>query len=110
MDRSTAPTLLATFALAACNSSGDYFSVANANDDVGSAEVHICDKVVKLPKRAERFSEHIDVDCEGSGKLKVLMEDGNEVTCIIGYVTPGASQHWGYEIKEGVCQSDGIAI
>lgn len=110
MDRSTTLTLLASFVLTACNASGDYFSVANANDDVESAEVHICDKVIKLPKRAERFSKHIDIDCEGSGKLEVVMEDDTEVTCIIGYVTPGASQHWGYEIKEGECQSDGIAI
>lgn len=110
MNRSAAVTSLLSFSLAACSPSGDYFSVADEDGDIRSVEVHICKKVVELPEREVRFSDHINIDCEGSGEVHVQMDDGREITCLIGYVTPGASQHFGYEIKDGECQSDGIAI
>ena len=110
MSRRLVTMLHLSIAVAACSPTGDYFSVANPDGAIRSVHVHICGKVFDLPEREVRFSDHITIDCEGSGKVQVHMEDGREVTCIVGYVTPGASQHFGYEISEGECQSDGIAI
>ena len=110
MNRRVVMILQFLLVVAACSPTGDYFSVANPDDSIGSVEVHICEEVFELPEREVRFSDHINIDCEGSGEVQVSMRDGREITCIIGYVTPGASQHFGFEINDGECQSDGIAI
>lgn len=110
MNRRVVLMLQFLLVVAACSPTGDYFSVIDTDDSIGSVEVHICEEVFELPEREVRFSDHISIDCEGSGEVRVRMKDGREITCIIGYVTPGASQHFGFEINEGECQSDGIAI
>ena len=110
MNRCVVMILQFLLVVAACSPTGDYFSVADPNNSIGSVEVHICEEVFDLPKRDVRFSDHINVDCEGSGEVQVRMRDGRGITCGIAYVTPGASQHFGFEINDGECQSDGIAI
>jgi hypothetical protein len=54
MSRTAMPLLWLSFALAACGHSEDYFSVANIDGDVESVDVHICEKVVDLPKSSHR--------------------------------------------------------
>ena len=108
MNRTIAAILVISAAVSSCSLSGNYFSVANDGGTIESVEVHICNQVANLPERAARFSDHIHIDCEGSGEFQVRMKDGREVTCVIGYVTPGLSQKFEYEIIDGECQPQHI--
>ena len=102
----SAPLLLCLLlpALACCNRVENRFGVNDPNGQVTSAQLRLCGSTVKLEQAGHRFSTSQAITCEGEGDILVHLIDKREVSCHIGYVTPGAKQDFEFEIKGSQCE------
>jgi hypothetical protein len=46
------------------------------------------------------------ITCEGTGVILVRLTDGYETVCHIGYVTPGAVQHFEFVVEGSQCSAE----
>lgn len=92
------------FALtAACSRVPNVFEVTDRTGQRVSAVLEICSSETSLQKIGSRFWGIKTIDCEGGGVIKMLYPDGKMVECPIGYVTPGAYQHFSYLVDDWGC-------
>lgn len=68
-----------------------------------SGVVSLCGRETKLTRRGDSLRASLSVTCEGSGEVRLSSETGSEITCPIGYVTPGAEQKFSFALKDNEC-------
>lgn len=68
-----------------------------------SAELQLCAKTTRLTQSGELFTGARAIDCEGRGAITVRFADGPPVSCLVGYVTPGAAQSFRFKVAERQC-------
>jgi hypothetical protein len=95
---------LGVFGLTSCNRVSNRFAVYNQNDVVALAEVRLCGKHLRLAKSEGEFTGTMPITCEGEGSVVLRVSDGNETSCLIGYVTPGIEQSFKFVVEDGHCR------
>ena len=96
--------ILAITLIAGCSKRDNEFIVVDAKNTALSAILEICDESVNLSKVREGFSKKVPIACEGEGSIRVHLKSNHEVTCPVGYVTPGAEQIFRFVIENGQCR------
>jgi len=92
--------------LAGCGSTlRDSFMVEDPQGQITGGALHLCEKVVPLDQVGEDWHANMHVDCEGRGEIRLVLADGEEATCEVGYVTPGALQDFLFRLEDGACVS-----
>lgn len=86
------------------------FTIADPEGSVTSAVVQLCGSQVKLSRSKGGFSGYKKVNCDGDGKIVVLLSGGRETSCPIGYVAPGAKQEFPFIVQGGRCVVDLAAL
>ncbi len=93
-------TLSAT--VAACSDVPNTFNV-KSNRMVTSADLRLCGKEKRLHKLGDSFVGAQRITCEGEGQI-IVRSDRAPVTCVVGYVTPGAVQDFSFLVEAGSCR------
>jgi hypothetical protein len=96
-----ARALLIPLLIAGCDRVENTFDVQAPG--ASSAELQLCGKVTRLDQSSDRFSAARAIDCEGDGKIIVRLQGRPAVSCVVGYVTPGAVQHFRFSIDGDQC-------
>ena len=97
--------LISIVALASCNAEPDTFTVDDPNGFAKSAVLQLDGDGQPLGFRDGRFSATRRIGRDADGRIHVLYADGRTVDCPIGYVTPGAEQHWNFRLTKTTCES-----
>jgi hypothetical protein len=90
--------------LSSCERVSNKFVVHDQNGSVVSAEVRLCGKQQQLTKNGNEVAGAMAITCEGEGNILLRLSDGREITCRIGYVTPGADQTFKFAVQDGHCR------
>lgn len=96
------PLLIPSLALSACSQSADTFHVYDRQRRVRSANVDVCGRVTRLHRVGGQLFGIVPISCEGDGKVRLLLDNGREIDCLIGYVT-SLPQTWRYQIVAEKC-------
>ena len=91
--------------LAACSSAQNRIEVDTADAANVSGVVILCGRQADLVTQGERLRATMPATCEGSGEVRLRLEDGRVVTCPVGYVTPGAGQTFLFVLNGEECAS-----
>lgn len=82
----------------------DTFEVDVGDAAARSAVLILCSSTRRLERRGRVFIGSQPIDCEGSGSIRVELEQGS-VECVVGYITPGLEPvHWKFEIRGRSCE------
>jgi hypothetical protein len=92
-------------ATAGCQKVDNRFYIEDADRSVSSAEVHLCGRQLKLFKVDSHLHGSLASKCEGEGNISVKLSNGDNASCHIGYVTPGAEQVFKFSIERGKCRT-----
>ena len=105
----SAPLLLCLMlpALAGCNRVENRFTIDDPEGRIASAQIQLCGSTTKLDQTGNRFTASQAITCEGEGDILVQLADTQEISCHIGYVTPGAEDEFKFEIKDSQCEPKG---
>jgi hypothetical protein len=87
-----------------CQRVNNSFAVHSPSGEIASAELQLCRKSQPLLQSGSSFKGQMAIDCEGSGKIVVRLKDGRDMSCPVGYVTPGMATLFEYVIKDGACE------
>lgn len=96
--------LAGLFGLSSCQKVSNEFVVRDPEMVVSSAELRLCGNRLNLDRSENELRGTMTITCEGEGSILVRFLDGNETTCRIGYVTPGAQQTFEFVIEDGQCR------
>jgi len=104
------PLLTLLLLLSGCSPVRHSFTVDVADAaQVDRAVVSICgEPEVALEKNGNRFSGHIDNQCEGSGYVRVRYKDGTTTNCPVGYVTT-IEDRWAFTASRRSCEQSATA-
>lgn len=69
-----------------------------------SATLLICGSDWQLRQEPNRFALSAAMPCEGHGAIQVVLNDGSQSECQIGYVTPGAPQRFDFRLTRRSCE------
>lgn len=97
-------TFAVLLALTACARVEDVFVVRDDQKLVEEATLDLCGVEITLARLGEQFVGRKAIDCEGSGQVKLRYTTGKKHECIVGYVTPGAGQHFSFRATKKGCQ------
>lgn len=79
------------------------FFVADPTGRIRSAELKLCGETRTLQQSNGDFSATVPITCEGSGEVRLYFADGQKGSCVVGYVTPGAEQHFSFVVRGNEC-------
>ncbi len=79
------------------------FRVDTSGDPAAVAVLMLCGKETDLARQGDMLTVALPIICEGDGEVRVRLTSGRQVTCQVGYVTPGAMQSFSYLLHEGAC-------
>jgi hypothetical protein len=96
--------ILGVLSLISCNRINNEFVILDQKNVVTQAEVRLCGQHLKLVKSGGEFSGTMPITCEGEGSVLLRLSDGNETSCLIGYVTPGIEQSFEFVVEDGHCR------
>lgn len=99
-------TVLVTgfLAIAGCSAAHNDFTIEDRGGRIRAANLDLCGSSIPLRRWNERFSLSWEVDCEGSGKIELVLASGQKASCPIGYVTPGAKQDFRFRLVRTGCE------
>lgn len=97
--------LLSIITLASCRGEPDTFIVDDPTGLAKSAALQMDGDDQLLERNGKRFSAARRIGRDADGKIQVLYADGRMFDCPIGYVTPGAAQHWNFRLTPTGCES-----
>ena len=99
--------LLLVPGLAGCAVNPDRFEVTVVDQKRPErVQLFLCDQYrADLPFNSGRYMLIRDVDCEGSGKVRVTFTRNTFIDCPLGYVTPNAGQIWRFKATRVRCDS-----
>jgi hypothetical protein len=80
------------------------FVVDDPGEVVASAKLNLCGSERMLDRTDHRFSTSMRIDCEGEGKILLRLSNGHEISCLVGYVTPGAKQDFEFVVERSQCR------
>ena len=90
--------------LTACSSAENSIEVDIHTAPDASGVVVLCGREAPLVKRGHLLQASISISCEGSGEARLRLENGDRVTCPIGYVTYAIKQHFSYVLEGAACR------
>ena len=96
--------LLSAIALASCGVEPDTFTVDDPSALAKSAVLQLDGSDQRLERDRGRWTTTRQIRRDADGRVRVLYHDGRKVDCLIGYVTPGAPQHWRYRLTPTSCE------
>lgn len=96
--------LVFMIALSGCSNVENTFIVTDAEQNIVSADLKLCNSVTPLQRSGERWSVTTPIECEGSGKISIKYASSEEETCIVDYVTPAAVQSFEFQVTENGCE------
>jgi hypothetical protein len=97
-------TALACLPVAACALTRDEFIIYDPEGRLESAEIDLCGRSLQMVRSGTVLKKRFPINCEGSGAILVRVTDGQETTCLIGYVTPRAGQVFEFSVADGICR------
>lgn len=95
--------LLAPLWATGCDRTANTFEVRAVG--ATSADLTLCGQSTPLKLADGKFTGAVPIRCEGDGAIKVGFPDRPQVSCPIGYVTPGAVQSFKFEVDNGRCDA-----
>lgn len=95
--------LLAPLLATGCDRIANTFEVRAVG--ATSADLILCGQSTPLKLADGKFTGTFPIRCEGDGAIKVGFHDRPQVSCPIGYVTPGAVQSFKFEVNNGQCDA-----
>lgn len=79
------------------------FSVSDPAGRVVAADLRLCGATRPLHRAGRVLKAVVPITCEGHGDVRVRFADGSDASCLVGYVTPGAVQHFRFAVKGTAC-------
>jgi len=79
------------------------FSVSDPTGRIVGADLRLCGAVQPLHRFDQVFTAEVPITCEGDGEVRLHFADGKQASCVVGYVTPGAVQHFNFEVNGNEC-------
>lgn len=99
-------TLVIALGVFGCSKEINQFDIRDPIGQAVSARLELCGESTALVRSGDRFRMTKVANCEGQGKITVVLGDGRAVSCPIGYVTPGAAQRFVFAIVGSRCVSE----
>lgn len=96
---------LVCFFITSCNVVDNEFIIHDPENVASSAELRLCGRRLQLDRDEGVINGTMPITCEGGGDILVLLSEGGETECHIGYVTPGAVQVFEFAIEDRQCRS-----
>ena len=82
---------------------GNTFSVSDPTGRAVAAELRLCGATQTLHRSNAGFSAEVPITCEGDGEVRLHFVDGQQASCVVGYVTPGAEQRFDFVVSGNKC-------
>jgi hypothetical protein len=88
-----------------CTRVENTFVVSDPGGKVATAELRLCGSKLQLIRSDGQLSGKSLITCEGEGKIVLTLSEGREISCHIGYFTPGAEQRFLFLLKNDQCRA-----
>ena len=85
------------------------FAIASADQPVRSASLKLCGAIYPFAQVDGRWEVSVRVtqeDCDNG--VSVVMRDGKNILCTVGYVTGGFPKEMQFHIRGTSCRSDAV--